>query len=69
MYCTLMGSYRFNSFLAGIFCSMGVAVLTASLRLQLGESNDFEGRLPERAFADYVVCIMVLMLAVFSFMG
>uniref|UniRef100_A0A7S1TW01 Dolichyl-diphosphooligosaccharide--protein glycosyltransferase subunit OST2 n=1 Tax=Phaeomonas parva TaxID=124430 RepID=A0A7S1TW01_9STRA len=69
VYCFLLGSFPFNSFLAGLFCSMGIAVLTISLRLQLGGGSEFEGRTPEKAFVDYIICVMVLMLAVFNFMG
>eukprot|EP00968_Pinguiococcus_pyrenoidosus_P011985 scaffold1014_cov260-Pinguiococcus_pyrenoidosus.AAC.10 len=44
VYCMLFGSYPFNSFLAGFFGSLGVAVLTVSLRLQLGPSTEFKVR-------------------------
>lgn len=69
-YMLLVGSFPFNSFLAGLFCCLGFFVLTVCLRMQLDPSNkDFKDISPERAFADYVLCNMVLFLGVWNFMG
>ena len=38
----LVTDYPFNSFLAGFFCTMGTASLTACLRVQLGTSEKSE---------------------------
>lgn len=82
----LVGTFPFNSFLAGFFCSLGFFVLTGAgpaaglapappptvcLRMQLDPTNkDFKDSIsPERAFADYVLCNLVLFLAVWNFMG
>mmetsp|Transcript_4010 Transcript_4010/g.5149 ORF Transcript_4010/g.5149 Transcript_4010/m.5149 type:complete len:116 (-) Transcript_4010:321-668(-) len=68
-YCTLVGSFPFNSFLSGFFCAVGAFCLGVSLRLQVGSSAEFKGRTPERAFADFVFCNIVLFLATMNFMG
>jgi oligosaccharyltransferase complex subunit epsilon len=70
LYMLLVGSFPFNSFLAGIFCAAGVGVLTISLRMQLDRSNtDFSGLSPERAIADYCLASIVLFMLVWNFMG
>jgi len=43
-------------------------MLAVSLRIQINPKNEI-GRLPERAFADYVFAMIILFIAVFSFMG
>ncbi|ROT39779.1 defender against cell death 1 protein [Sodiomyces alkalinus F11] len=62
LYCILGGNYPFNSFLSGFGATVGQFVLTASLRIQTTEANkaDFPSVSQERAFADYVVCSLIL---------
>ncbi|CAK7216402.1 oligosaccharyltransferase complex subunit epsilon [Sporothrix curviconia] len=62
VYCVLAGNYPFNAFLSGFSSTVGQFVLTASLRIQTTEANksDFPAVSPERAFADYVVCSLIL---------
>ncbi|KAK4177444.1 DAD family-domain-containing protein [Triangularia setosa] len=62
VYCVLAGNYPFNAFLSGFSATVGQFVLTASLRIQTTEANkkDFPAVSPERAFADYVVCSLIL---------
>lgn len=62
LYCILAGSYPFNAFLSGFCATVGQFVLTVSLRIQTTEANknDFPSVSPERAFADYVVCSLIL---------
>jgi len=87
VYCALVGTFPFNSFLSGFIASVGCFVLTGkalsgsssvflhlfavvSLRLHLNSNNkDQLASSPERAFADYVICNIILFVAVFSFMG
>ncbi|KAK1769615.1 defender against death DAD protein [Phialemonium atrogriseum] len=61
-YCVLAGNYPFNAFLSGFSSTVGQFVLTASLRIQTTEANksDFPAVSPERAFADYIVCSLIL---------
>eukprot|EP00891_Asterochloris_glomerata_P000019 jgi/Astpho2/19/e_gw1.00001.65.1_t len=69
-YAFLLGSFPFNSFLAGMASCIGFFVLTVCLRMQVDPSNhDFEGRSPERAFADYVLCNCLLHLIIWNYMG
>jgi len=62
LYCVLAGNYPFNAFLSGFSATVGQFVLTASLRIQTTEANksDFPAVSPERAFADFVVCSLIL---------
>ncbi|CAM9717871.1 unnamed protein product [Heterosigma akashiwo] len=69
LYCLLVGSFPFNSFLSGFFCALGAFCFGVSLRLQVGGSGDFKGTSPEKAFAEFVFCNMVLFLAAVNFMG
>ncbi|KAA6418807.1 MAG: defender against cell death [Trebouxia sp. A1-2] len=66
----LVGSFPFNSFLAGFLSCVAFCVLTVCLRMQIDPSNaDFKGMSPERAFADYVLCNGLLHLVIWNFMG
>ncbi|KAK0733477.1 DAD family-domain-containing protein [Lasiosphaeria miniovina] len=62
LYCVVAGNYPFNAFLSGFSATVGQFVLTASLRIQTTEANksDFPSVSPERAFADFVFCSLVL---------
>jgi oligosaccharyltransferase complex subunit epsilon len=69
IYCVLVGTFPFNSFLAGFVCTVGVFVLGVSLRMQINPENEFKDRSEQRAFADYLFCNIILFLVVFNFMG
>ncbi|KAK2022397.1 oligosaccharyl transferase subunit [Colletotrichum zoysiae] len=62
LYCVVAGNFPFNAFLSGFSATVGQFVLTASLRIQTTEANksDFPSVSPERAFADYVACSLIL---------
>ncbi|GAB0138860.1 hypothetical protein EsDP_00007082 [Epichloe bromicola] len=62
LYCVLAGNYPFNAFLSGFCATVGQFVLTVSLRIQTTAANksDFPAVSPERAFADFVVCSLIL---------
>lgn len=61
LYC-FVGSYPFNAFLSGFSATVGQFVLTASLRVQTSSASnkEFSSISPERAFADYIVCSIIL---------
>ena len=61
-------SFPFNSFMSGLFSSFGSAVIAVALRIQLTNPSEFNIK-PERAFADFLVAIAVLNIAVFNFLG
>ncbi|CAI5729726.1 unnamed protein product [Hyaloperonospora brassicae] len=69
LYCVLVGTFPFNSFLAGFVCTVGVFVLAVSLRMQINPTNNFQDRTEQRAYADYLFCNLILFLVVFNFMG
>jgi len=69
VYVVLAGTFPFNSFLSGFISTVGSFVLTASLRMQVDPKNKFAGISPERAFADFIFCNVILHLIVMNFMG
>ncbi|RLN90334.1 hypothetical protein BBJ28_00026996 [Nothophytophthora sp. Chile5] len=80
IYCALVGTFPFNSFLAGFVCTNGGfadylgccgarGVRAVSLRMQINPENNFGERTEQRAFADYLFCNIILFLVVFNFMG
>eukprot|EP00244_Chara_vulgaris_P000749 TRINITY_DN1125_c0_g1_i2.p1 TRINITY_DN1125_c0_g1~~TRINITY_DN1125_c0_g1_i2.p1 ORF type:complete len:114 (+),score=17.39 TRINITY_DN1125_c0_g1_i2:67-408(+) len=70
VYMLAVGSFPFNSFLAGFLSCVGSAVLSVCLRMQVNKDNKEYKDLPlERAFADYVLANLVLHLVVMNFIG
>ncbi|KAK3185347.1 oligosaccharyltransferase complex subunit epsilon [Lecanicillium sp. MT-2017a] len=60
-YCVLAGNYPFNAFLSGFSATVGQFVLTVSLRIQTeAKQSEFPSVSPERAFADFIVCSLIL---------
>ncbi|XP_057768661.1 dolichyl-diphosphooligosaccharide--protein glycosyltransferase subunit DAD1 [Salvia miltiorrhiza] len=69
-YMAIVGSFPFNSFLSGVLSCVGTAVLAVSLRIQVNKDNkEFKDLPPERAFADFVLCNLVLHLVIVNFLG
>ncbi|KAL8107648.1 dolichyl-diphosphooligosaccharide--protein glycosyltransferase subunit DAD1-like isoform X2 [Apium graveolens] len=70
VYMALVGSFPFNSFLSGVLSCVGTAVLAVCLRIQVHKENkEFKDLPPERAFADFVLCNLVLHLVIMNFLG
>lgn len=75
VYALAVGSFPFNSFLAGFLSTVGVFVLTVSLRMQLNEknrqdeNNRWGGITTKRAVADWLFCNLILHMAVLNFLG
>lgn len=71
VYCCIVGSFPFNSFLSGFISTVGCFVLAVCLRLQIHPKNQsiFQGISPEQAFADFILAHVILHLIVFNFMG
>ncbi|XP_078173806.1 dolichyl-diphosphooligosaccharide--protein glycosyltransferase subunit DAD1 [Carex rostrata] len=70
VYMAMVGSFPFNSFLSGILSCVGTAVLAVCLRIQVNKDNkEFKDLPPERAFADFVLCNLVLHLVIMNFLG
>eukprot|EP01098_Paradermamoeba_levis_P016438 TRINITY_DN887_c0_g1_i1.p1 TRINITY_DN887_c0_g1~~TRINITY_DN887_c0_g1_i1.p1 ORF type:complete len:109 (+),score=40.55 TRINITY_DN887_c0_g1_i1:132-458(+) len=68
VYCALIGTFPFNSFLSGFISTVGSFVLIVCLRMQVDPTNE-KRYSPERAFADFLFCNVILHLFVFNFMG
>ncbi|KAL6468102.1 dolichyl-diphosphooligosaccharide--protein glycosyltransferase subunit dad1 [Colossoma macropomum] len=71
LYCLLVGTFPFNSFLSGFISSVGSFILAVCLRIQINPQNkgDFLSVSPERAFADFLFAHTVLHLVVVNFIG
>lgn len=70
VYMAVVGSFPFNSFLSGVLSCVGTAVLAVCLRIQVNKENkEFKDLPPERAFADFVLCNVVLHLVIMNFLG
>ncbi|KAI1285829.1 Dolichyl-diphosphooligosaccharide--protein glycosyltransferase subunit DAD1 [Halotydeus destructor] len=71
VYCCLVGTFPFNSFLAGFISCVASFVLAVSLRLQVNPQNksDFGDISQERAFADFIFAHVILHLVVMNFIG
>ncbi|XP_005113102.1 dolichyl-diphosphooligosaccharide--protein glycosyltransferase subunit DAD1 [Aplysia californica] len=71
VYCCLVGTFPFNSFLSGFISTVGSFVLGVCLRLQSNPQNksEFSGISPERSFADFVFAHIILHLVVMNFIG
>ncbi|KAK4746492.1 hypothetical protein SAY87_012804 [Trapa incisa] len=69
-YMAMVGSFPFNSFLSGVLSSVGTAVLAVCLRIQVNKENkEFKDLTPERAYADFILCNLVLHLVIMNFLG
>ncbi|KAG2676729.1 hypothetical protein I3760_12G065800 [Carya illinoinensis] len=69
-YIAIVGSFPFNAFLSGLLSYIGTAVLAVCLRIQVNRENkEFKDLPPERAFADFVLCNLVLHLVIMNFLG
>ncbi|KAJ3072877.1 Dolichyl-diphosphooligosaccharide-protein glycosyltransferase subunit dad1 [Podochytrium sp. JEL0797] len=69
VYCVLVGTFPYNSFLSGFIASVGAFVLAANLRMQLNPKNEFYALTPEGAFAEFVFCSLVFYGFVVNFLG
>ncbi|RIA96014.1 DAD/Ost2 [Glomus cerebriforme] len=71
IYCVIVGTYPYNAFLSGFISCVGSFVLAVNLRIQTNpkNKNEFKGISPERAFADFVCCNILLHFFVVNFIG
>lgn len=75
VYGLTVGTFPFNSFLAGFFSCVGVFVLTVSLRMQVDprvrkdKQNRWSTLTVRRAYADWLFCNLILHMAVLNFLG
>ncbi|KAG5228647.1 dolichyl-diphosphooligosaccharide--protein glycosyltransferase [Salix suchowensis] len=80
VYMAIVGSFPFNSFLSGVLSCIGTAVLAVCLRIQVNKENkefkiddvsfnQLQDLPSEHAFADFVLCNLVLHLVIMNFLG
>ncbi|KAI9229104.1 MAG: defender against cell death protein/oligosaccharyltransferase epsilon subunit [Piptocephalis tieghemiana] len=70
VYCCIFGTFPFNAFLGGFGATVGSFVLGASLRMQMNAKNLQDlNTTPEKAFAEFVFCNILLQFAVVNFIG
>jgi len=71
VYCALVGTFPFNSFLSGFISTVGSFILGVCLRLQANPKNsaDFDSISIERAFGDFIFASLILHLVVMNFIG
>lgn len=75
VYALAVGWFPFNAFLAGFLSCVSVFVLTVSLRMQVNHANvadpqnRWEKLTPQRAYADWLFCNLIVHMAIFNFIG
>lgn len=71
VYVLLVGTFPFNSFLAGFFTSIATGIFAIGLRKQVNPDtkSDFKTTVPERAYFDFVLCCILTFLIGFAYMG
>eukprot|EP00117_Sycon_ciliatum_P016522 scpid80161/ scgid15912/ Dolichyl-diphosphooligosaccharide--protein glycosyltransferase subunit DAD1; Defender against cell death 1; Dolichyl-diphosphooligosaccharide--protein glycosyltransferase subunit DAD1; Defender against cell death 1; Dolichyl-diphosphooligosaccharide--protein glycosyltransferase subunit DAD1; Defender against cell death 1; Dolichyl-diphosphooligosaccharide--protein glycosyltransferase subunit DAD1; Defender against cell death 1 len=71
LYCCLVGTFPFNSFLSGFISCVGSFVLAVCLRVQSNPANkeQFTGISAQRAFGDFIFAHCVLHLVTMNFLG
>ncbi|KAF9946630.1 hypothetical protein BGZ70_003127 [Mortierella alpina] len=71
VYVVIAGTFPNNAFLAGFISTISAFVLAANLRMQTNPKNasQFPTTSPERAFADFLACNLVVHFAVANFLG
>ncbi|KAJ3438025.1 dolichyl-diphosphooligosaccharide--protein glycosyltransferase subunit dad1 [Anaeramoeba flamelloides] len=69
VYVFLVGKFPFNSFLAGFISTVGSFVLTINLRTLVDPENKETKVSIKRAFVDFLICNVILHLAVFNYIG
>ncbi|KAG0259375.1 Dolichyl-diphosphooligosaccharide-protein glycosyltransferase subunit dad1 [Mortierella polycephala] len=71
IYVCIAGTFPNNAFLAGFISTVASFVLAANLRIQTNPKNasQFPTTSPERAFADFLACNVVVHFAVANFLG
>ncbi|KAL0080394.1 DAD/Ost2 [Phycomyces blakesleeanus] len=71
IYMLLAGTFPYNAFLAGFISTVGSFVFAVNLRIQTNAQNatSFKSISPERAFADFAVCSLLLHFCCVHFLG
>ena len=59
----------FYSFIAGLFCSLGLFAMTASLRVQLSNPDQFSTYATKRLVFEYIIGSLLVFFACLLLMG
>ena len=59
----------FYSFIAGVFCSLGVFAMTASLRVQLTDPESFSNYATKRLVFEYIIGTLLVFFSSLLLMG
>ena len=69
IYGVLFNRDPFYSFIAGVFCSLGLFAMTASLRVQLTNPEMFESYAAKRLIFEYVIGSLLVFFSSLLLMG
>eukprot|EP00475_Leptophrys_vorax_P015579 TRINITY_DN2188_c0_g1_i1.p1 TRINITY_DN2188_c0_g1~~TRINITY_DN2188_c0_g1_i1.p1 ORF type:complete len:112 (-),score=26.44 TRINITY_DN2188_c0_g1_i1:42-377(-) len=69
IYMGLVGTFPFNSFLAGFLGCVACFAVGVSLRLQLVSPKEFDGISPEHAFLHFMICQVLIHFVVLTYIG
>ena len=63
IYCIIIQTtYPLDSFIGGVFCAIGTALLVSVLRIQLTCPSFFNDVSPKTAFNDFMICCTVFLI-------
>ena len=65
-YMKIAGSFPYNAFLAGFYCTLGTATLSSCLRMRIESKSE---KAEEKAFIEYMVLCLLLYLVVLNYLG
>eukprot|EP00354_Favella_ehrenbergii_P012338 CAMPEP_0170466590 /NCGR_PEP_ID=MMETSP0123-20130129/10493_1 /TAXON_ID=182087 /ORGANISM="Favella ehrenbergii, Strain Fehren 1" /LENGTH=129 /DNA_ID=CAMNT_0010732757 /DNA_START=60 /DNA_END=449 /DNA_ORIENTATION=- len=69
VYGVLVSRDPFYSFIAGVFCSLGVFAMSASLRVQLTDPESFSQYASKRLIFEYIIGTLLVFFASLLLMG
>ncbi|KAJ1960921.1 oligosaccharyltransferase complex subunit epsilon, partial [Dimargaris xerosporica] len=70
VYCLLISSFPYNAFLAGFGSAVASFAFATALRIRVNPNNTEYAHLsPEQAYAEFVVCHIVLHFLVANYLG
>ena len=69
IYGVLISRDPFYSFIAGVFCSLGLFAMSASLRVQLTDPQSFEKYTSKRLIFEYIIGTLLVFFSSFLLMG
>ena len=66
VYMKVAGDFPYNAFLAGFFCTLGTATLSACLRMAIESKSE---KSEEKAFIEYMALCLLLYLVSLNYLG